>query len=332
MAWSLLQNYKAKIVVLFMAILLWFYVALEKQYEYTIEIPIQPMNLEKDKAIENEIPRTAAVRFRGEGWPLLSLLLTREARVSLDLNGVAGQRLFRLGPRDVSVPRRGTELEVLEVVEPDTVRVILSRLVERQVPVYPEVSITPLDGYTMVGDILVLPQSATIEGPDRFVSTVDTIFTEKRLFKGVARPLRERLNLVPPSAPKVSVDIKQVEIYADIQKIGEKTISEIPVAVHNPPKSARLTVIPSTLTLTVEGGVEVLAPLTKKDIRAYIDYQRPLSPEENEFAAFIELPKGVTYTAVKPRTFKVVLQPIKEEPRAAGNNPTAAALKEKGKE
>lgn len=95
----------------------------------------------------------------------------------------------------------------------------------------------------------------------------------------------------------------------EIQKLIEITLPEIPVQVKNAPRNLIVTPLPSTLSLTVEGGEQLLLGLKREDIVAALDYQQVRDVRQQEgYTPIIKVPEGVSYRNVKPSSFKLMLE------------------------
>jgi hypothetical protein len=74
------------------------------------------------------------------------------------------------------------------------------------------------------------------------------------------------------------------------------------------PQAVDAYVIPSELSLVVEGGVNVVYALSLKNIKAYIEYSKSLDALTEECPVILEPLPGVHFRDIKPDRFKVVLQ------------------------
>ena len=68
------DNFRIKIGLFCLAILLWFLVVTEKTYDHVTEIPIVPTQVKVGKMITNQIPEVALVKFRATGKEMLKLI------------------------------------------------------------------------------------------------------------------------------------------------------------------------------------------------------------------------------------------------------------------
>lgn len=300
-----LKNYKIKIILFFIATLVWFHAVTEIHYEYALWIPIEPVNIEAGKVIENKIPPKVLVKFGGKGKSLI-YLRTKDVKLVLDLSN-AGQHV-NVALKKENVKIGGLPVEVLEIIKPTSLEVILGKLEAKFVPVVSNISVEPMDGYTLVGGIKLQPDSVVVEGPQRLVGKINEIQTEKKQYKGVKRDIAGEIKLVSFSDERITVTKRKVNFFADIQKLYEKKITDIPVKVINVPSRVKVTVVPSSLDLTVQGGIDLVTGLTKDDILAYIDYRRSRSTNGESYLATIVTPKEIRFTEVFPKSFKLIIE------------------------
>ena len=312
---ALLENLRVKLVVGALATLFWFAVVTENDFEYDVDIPIVVLNLPDGKTVANGLPETARVRFEGKGRALLNLLFNRDARVELDISNMRRRHAFELQRQMVNTRRSGTGLIPRQILYPDTVWVRLTNLLEKPIRVVSAVKIATTPGYTVVGPLLFSPDSILISGPEEIVEAIDSVSTEVKEFTKLQQPLTTRLQLQPlPKSQRVSFSTHTVEFTADVQKLIEVTLQEIPVQVQNAPPPLRATAVPSTLSLTVEGGEKLLLNLKREDIIAYIDYARIRETNAAGYPAYIRTPQGLRHREVKPTLFKLIIENTNHAP------------------
>ncbi|MDW7681953.1 MAG: CdaR family protein, partial [bacterium] len=204
----------------------------------------------------------------------------------------------------ILLPRK-IDVDILNVVEPKAVEVVVEKLHSKKVPVQSRCELETVPGYTIVGDIQLKPDSVIITGPISALKQVESVITKQRTFKKLKADLEKELPLMPLDQRYVTVDIKRVRIFVDVQKLMEKPFAEIPVKLINAPEKYEAIVIPSTLSLVLEGGTDVLLNITKDDINAFLDYEKIKLSQEKDHPAYIIVPSGVRYRDVKPTRFRL---------------------------
>jgi hypothetical protein len=304
---KILNNLKYKIIVILLAILIWFFVKTEDNYSYSFDVPIQINNLEKDHIIVNDLPKNVEAIFWGKGRALFSLMLRRDVSYNVDVANLNGNVKINLDKGNIRMFRKA-DVDVLNIIHPKEIDVVLSKLLVKKVPIVCSCDIKTLPGYTMVDELRLEPDSVVLKGPEKELVLISSVFTEKKSFHEVKRDFEKKVKLIKPEQTHVTLDVDQSKLSADIQKLMEKRIVEIPVTVTHPPGNASVSVIPSTLSLILEGGTEILLNVTHNDISAYIDYDKVVASNEKYHPAYIVTPPGIRYRDVKPMRFKIVVE------------------------
>jgi len=310
MDYNIFNNFTTKLIVLLMAILVWFLVKTEDNYLYSFKIPLRVANLGQDRVISNSVPKRIKISSWGKGRELLSLMLRKEMFYNLDVSRVQSSARFVLEKNEIKLMHE-SNIEVLNVVEPETIEVKITDLVTKKIPVVLEAEIHTLPGYAIVDEIELKPDSVDIIGPESVISKISAIYTQNKIFRNIKRNVEKKIRLKNPEKKQVKLLTAEVEISANIQKLMEKQIYEVSVTVINQPANFKIEVIPSTLSLVLEGGTDLLLNVTKQDIKAYIDYQKVQASTNKSHLAYIETPKGIRYRDVKPKRFKLALEKIK---------------------
>lgn len=301
------KNLKIKVVVICIAILLWFFVETENNYKYELNIPFRISNLSYDKYITNNIPDHVKVTLWGRGRELLALMLNPKLQYTLDLTNETTTHTYKLEKKNVRFPRI-SNIEILNIVEPESIEVKIQDLLQRKIIVKPDIEITPLAGYTIIDGIQLSVDSVFVEGVKSSLDSIDYIKTKQLIIKDIRRDINEKVKLRAPDVRNAWLTTEEIEVFVDVQKLLEKPLNEIPVKVLNKPSDIELTVIPSSLNLTLIGGVDLLLPMTSKDIHAYIDYNKVRGSKEKYYLAYIDKPEQVRIKDIRPKYFKVIVK------------------------
>lgn len=300
------QYDKVKLLSLLSAFFLWFYVVTDNYFDHTLKVPIRLVNRPRGWILTQPIPSKAEVTFRGSGKTLLSLRY-RDKYIELDLDQTERTAKLPLTVEMIKGIPTGMAVTPIRVEGPDSVTVELDRFARREVPVQPQITMIPMDGYTQVGELVIEPDSVTLSGPESLVRSVSDIPTEQKQYRNVIKKIQGKVSLVPPPSETLHYSLNTVQFTADIQRIGERFITEIPITVTHT-QGRNVTVVPSALSLRLQGGVEVLSKLKKEEIVATIDFRSRMRYGSNRIPATIKLPKDVRFSDVKPKTFELVVE------------------------
>ncbi len=128
------KNYKVKIVALVFAILIWFFVVTENEYEHVIEIPVAFINTPPGKVILSDLPKVVKVKIKGTGKDLIALMVRTGARLNLDLFDVEHSKTFHIEPKNVFLSGAIGAIQSNEIIMPDSITVVLDDFQRKKNP------------------------------------------------------------------------------------------------------------------------------------------------------------------------------------------------------
>ncbi len=305
---DILSRYKVHMIILMIAILIWFHAVTEKYYEQPFAVTVVPTNVHTDYVITNDYTKQVTVLFRGKGKNLLALMNTN-IRVTADLKQTTQPRVVvQLSLDKIHVPPSLMELEPIKFVDKDTIHFVLEPLRRKRVVIVPRITVTPKEGFIVVGNLQIQPSRILITGPQSLVERVDSLETKKVQIENAEADVTGSVELNNPYPHKLKLEVTSVRYLLQVQKLAEKLVENVPVKVINAPANRKVSVIPPVLSLHLMGGEKVLANLGPDDIVAYVDYRRYLRTGEKMLPAIIEIPDNVTFDKVTPEKFKLVVE------------------------
>ncbi len=300
------QNIRVKLFSALSAIMIWFFVVTDNTYEYTIDIPVYLNNRPPGWILTESIQDKAKVKFRGTGKSLLSLAY-RNKRIVLDLQKESRTRTFHLNIGMIKGVRVDESLVPLRILSPDSIHIRLDRYAESKLPIISRLSMKPSDGYTQVGSVEFQPDSITVSGPAVLIRNLEYVSTIEKEISHLIKPLNDKVRLEFPSVSTITYEKEDVEFSVDVQRIGEKVIDRIPIQLLNVPIGLTVNVVPSTMAVTLQGGVDLLSNIEADQIQATIDYEHRERYGDEKMPATIKLPEGVNFASVKPQFFELIV-------------------------
>lgn len=305
------QN-KIKIASTLIAIFIWFLVVTRDTYEYRAAIPIQISQENPEYILTSPIPRKAYVMMQGSGRNLFSFMLFREGKLRLDVNWSAGSQVIRPKLDNVFLLGSAQSLTKRRLVSPDSIYLEIEKVVTREIPIKNRVDLRPLAGYKIIGDIVMEPETVPVRGPESAVAALDSINTEKEVVKDLKSPINREFELVAPDNKQITLLENKVKIVTEVQQLLEKVVNDVQVVVRYLPQNLEANVQPPSISVKVQGGMEIISPLTADDINVYVEYQPGLDSLLNNAPVQIEPIKEVKFRDVDPERVKVNLVQVSE--------------------
>ena len=221
----------------------------EKPDEKTVErVPVRLVSLPSSLAVIHQDVAEVAVRLRGPRRRLRDLdAQSLVAEISLEAETAPGkdpepksffllrENIRQIVERGVSLPL-ALDVELLRV-EPTTVQVTLDQLRTRTVPVKAVLDGQPAEDYE-VGEVAVVPATATVRGPQSVVGRLEAIETLPVAVGGAAERLRRTVPLVERvdagDFRGVSIDPspRLVDVVVAVtERTARKTLKGLPINV-----------------------------------------------------------------------------------------------------
>lgn len=305
----LLKNHQAKLLAVVVATFFWFSVVTENEHEYNLEVPLRITSVPVDRILVGSLPATATVRFRGKGKALLALLFSGDARIQLDLSNLTKSTEVPLALSMIQTRHRRLPVSPIQILAPRAVHVELDDLVSKSVPITRAFQLSPTPGYTIVGSPHISPDSVIITGPKQNVRLIRSVVTEPEEFPDLHRDFQREIRLqMPADSLQILVSHETIMITAAVQKLIEITLNGVAIVVENAPHDMLVTPLPSTLSLTLEGGEQLLMGLKREDVRAAIAYRGKWRNGTDGYLPKITVPEGVRYHSIRPTEFKLMLE------------------------
>ena len=301
-----------------LAIFLWLFVVSNNNYSTIINIPIEVRNLnERKKAYKKEIPQIAKVRFKGKGRSIIKSLIlkdfVKDFKLVIDLDRISEEYNFFLNdyynryPQKVSIPST-FELQYVEVIYPDSIHISLDEYMVKNVPVKSNIVINPSPGYIKIGKPILDSSLVTIAGAKNAVQSIEYIFTTNDTFNNIDMPINAQVSLETINNTLIEYSFLKLSYFQDIQPISERIISGVPVTIKNNLKGLVVRKNPSTVSLTIVGGLDYISDIQPTDISVIIDFTYQWSPKMQFYEPRVVVPDEIlSWKDLTPRNIELAV-------------------------
>lgn len=303
---------------LIFSVLLWSYVRLSAASEVDVDLPVK-LTAPKGFALASGLPARLHARVRGAGWQILLMGFTKNAQFRLDLSErtvLPGDRILIHSDEITNAAMLPSELRVLKV-EPDSLDLRFAKAVQKVIPIASRLDVEPAKGYTIVGEPTITPRAVLVMGAASILDSLSSFPTHATILRGAREDVDRTLPLSDSLENFISIpNSPTVAVHVDVEAVGERRIVRIPVAIEALPPQYELILIPSSIAVTVRGGVDELAKLTPQSIHASIIYNPIVLDTASEIVPGIEVPNGMTYLFSDPAGLRFIIRK-KSEPAPA---------------
>lgn len=267
------------------------------------------------KTLTEPLPESVVINISGKGWDLLWLHLfwKSDLKFNIDLQSISYNYDFvvREYANWVDVPRGFQDvLTVNGIVYPDVISVNLDKAVTALLPVSSQnLETTFKEGYIQVGETKFEPDSILISGPERLVGNIKQVNTAEKTFQDKDDNFSETIELEYPQNSVISFSQYVVNLSVDIQKIGEKDINNIPITIFRKPANYDIEFKPSTMSISVKGGVDYIKELKPDDFLVSVAFERNWVKGGEYFAQIdLQSPDHIISSELSTNTVTVVVR------------------------
>jgi YbbR domain-containing protein len=287
-----------------------------------VQIAPPQVTVKLESIVQQQLPVELVLRGTpaagyAAGPPVLSpvQVLVEGPRSRVRLASRAIVRLDTEGAKDnirVSVPvqildSKGAPVPEGLRIKPEVVDVSLpvARLPAKMVPVKPQVSGEPGEGYK-VSQVLAEPATIIISGPAAMLAEITSVSTLPLDISGATMNRSGDMRVVLPQ--DVRAEVERVRVTAVIEpRTMQRTLEGVEIKVRGLAEKMAATVEPKSVRVTVVGLFQTMAPLTAADLSAYVSVDG-LGPGEHEVTVHLNLPDGVRQVGIEPAKVKIILK------------------------
>ena len=170
------------------------------------------------------------------------------------------------------------------------------------------INVIPKEGYSIIGNPLVSPDSVKITGASSVINKIKTLSTEYQKIDNANSYFTKEVKLIDTLSNVIRIDPKSVKISYKIELLAEKTFNDIEVVIYNIPADKEVLLIPPKIKLFVRGGVEQLSRINIPDIIAGIEYKQIENDELGYIIPKISLPNDAMLVQFEPDRFQYIIK------------------------
>ena len=300
-------NILIKLIAVLMAILLWFYVISQKQYEYELTLPVAEIDFPAGLGPISQLPDSLAVKVFAEGKKLLSSKW-KKAGLRLKASRLKrGVNRLDLNLETVSLVR-SEDITLLDLPEAVAMEVRLDRIDSVVRPVASRLVALPAEGYMVIsGREKTDPVRTTVIGPALLLKRIDSVYTEQKILDDLDKSRRIALRLEVPENMALTLEHDSVTVEVEIDRIKLKLFENISVTTGKIPSGGRVIVDPDRVSIEVAGPETIIDTLSAEQISVWARLRGSVS--DGYVIPHISLPPNVNLKRIIPDSIRILVSP-----------------------
>lgn len=252
-------------VAFFISVCLWFIVNLSRDFNVTIQVPIQVASVPEDEIVSSDVPETASVNVSGEGWNIISVY-NNPPRVLV----TAQSDQVILSEQMRNQISAFSDLNIIQV-QPSQITVQTEKKATKRVPIVSNVQLNMQDRFGLLHDPEITPDSVTISGTADALESISVWETEQVQIDDVNSDIQRNIAL-QNSESNLSFEVETVNFQAEIAEFTEAEV-RVPIRTRNLPSGRAVTYNPSSITVRFDVPLDQYSEIQDmRPFRAYVDY------------------------------------------------------------
>lgn len=327
-------NIVLKITALVFGIALWFLVISHKDFQLSMEVPVNYVKLPETMAIASKPPQTMNITVEGKSWDLIRLQHQIKksnqtiASIIIDLqNAELGSTRIHLDSKNFAAP----SFPDIHFVEPENMLLFVdldidTRIV-RNVAIKSNANFNAAQGYLLADEPKITPAELNVSGARNALTRIIDIPTDSVYFDTLHTSQEFQIPLDFSSLPAfVTPSDTQVSISVNIQKMSSKVYQKVPVSLIGLFEKDKYTLTPDTVSVEITGGNVALDSIAAKDIQLFLEFNRFAIEDADSLAPTVKLDlpasinRDMAIKAVQVKPEKVTLVDKTAKPAASIEN------------
>ncbi|HZL08942.1 MAG TPA: CdaR family protein [Prolixibacteraceae bacterium] len=255
----------------------WFLNAMGKEYTVDLIAPIRYVNLPKNKTLANNLPEQFVLTIKAPGFTILRRKISfLFLPLVFDVNDLTNDRMIE-GKRNNYVFQAKQfftklsnqyEVDILSM-NPDTLFFKYDKMGQKRVKVKLQVQVNLKKQYQISGDIKIVPDSVTVNGPQSALDTLKFVSTEIQQFNVVDRTILTKATIIPLNELFFEPQTVEVNIPVDEYTEAQRTV---PVVLINQPADLNVILFPAKVNVSFQVSLSRFADIQPEDFNLTVSY------------------------------------------------------------
>ncbi len=302
-------------VCLALSSFLWLLNSLEKHYTSRISVPVNYVDIPKDKQLFGSLPRNFDLMVDAYGYTLLSyklrlafspILLNVSELIdnALEKSGRYRYTISTVNHKEEIEKQISSEIKILSI-KPDTLVFNFSKIISKKIKVKPSIRLSFENQYSLANEPITFPDTILVSGPKNILDTLKVIPTILQDFSKISHSIDQKINLQIPKG--LDSEVKEVNLSVAIEQNTEVNF-EVPIQVINNPADISIKTFPGKIKVVCRIGLSKYKKLDYSSFRAFINYNN-ISGKDTRLVVILENHSNVVLsTSYSPTEVEYILE------------------------
>lgn len=292
----------------------WFMLALDREYEFEVEVPLQLTEVPKNVIITTDPPQSVKLTLKGKGSDMLAYRYLRKMQPVVfafgDLNtGSQHVVISRTELLKLITPHLTSSVRIVSI-HPEQPDFFYNNGLNKKVPVRLTGRIKA-DKLFYISSVNIVPDSVQVYASKEILDTLRYAYLEPVYYRSLQDTTRIRRKFKSIRGVKFDPVSAQINVYVD--QLTEKTV-QVPVQWVNFPATKMLRTFPSKVSITFQVGASMYRRITADNFVLVVNYADLINNKQNKCKLQLKsLPQGVSHVRISPSEVDYVIEDVSPE-------------------
>jgi YbbR domain-containing protein len=297
------------LICLGIASLLWVVHALNKNYKYTLKVPVTFLNLPANKLIVGDLPETLDVEIKASGLKLIFISTKKSIdNILIDFNLLknnAKSQSYCISNGTFNLKNSiNFDVDVIKI-RPDTLFFSSTKGKYKLLPIKANLKINCLPGYSIVSKPTITPAYVSVSGDSLDLMKIDTVYTNNLILKDIHENISSSVSL-KKQYPSIQYSVKDVEVSFNVDKLTEATI-KVPIQIRNNKNEKKLKLLPNYVTIKYLVAMKDYESITPNSFKIVVDYQQIIEKKKKLSLEVIRTPSEAKILNIEPSSISYLI-------------------------
>ena len=254
--------------------LFWVLMQLGKSYIYTFKVPVLYQNLPTNYYKDFLPNDTLSVKLELSGFKILRYKMSKPVlKIDVQKSGLLDKHLWNTTKHLSTVQALFDEGTRIVSISPEALSLQIKAVHKKQVPVYPDVSLSFKSGFKNKQKAVWQPDSLWLFGQAAIIDTITQVRTKTYRFDEIEHDIDKELAVKPIKGVKFNT--KKIHYKLPVSEIIEDTLS-LPITILDKPAHNKVLLFPEKIKLKFKVYKEQYKHLKPKDFQIVVNYHSKL--------------------------------------------------------
>lgn len=297
------------LICLSIASLLWVVHALNRNYKYTLHVPVKFLNLPTNKLIVGELPEVLDVEIKASGLKLVFISLKNNINeVVIDFNLLKNNeksQAYSISHGNFNLQNAiNFDVEIIKI-RPDTLFFSINKGNTKLLPVKANLKTNCLPGYSIVSKPTITPAYVTVTGDSLDLKKMDTVYTYFLNLKDIHQNFTAPVPLKKPFS-SINYNVKDVQLSFNVDKLIESTI-QVPIQIMNNTGNETIKLLPNFVTIKYLVAMNEYESINTNSFKAIVNYEHIKEKQKKLKVEIIRTPSAVKIIKTEPSTISYLI-------------------------